>query len=45
VCLVGRQRRLEGGGQLGGERRGRAGVDCRAGDAVERVGGEVLALA
>jgi hypothetical protein len=45
VDLVGRERRLEGGGQLGAELRGRAGVGGRAGDAVERGRGEVFALA
>jgi hypothetical protein len=44
VDLIGGERRLEGGDQLGRELRGRAGVGGRAGDAVERGGGERFAL-
>jgi hypothetical protein len=45
VDLVGSERRREGGGQLGRELRGRAGVGGRARDAVERGRGDVFALA
>jgi hypothetical protein len=44
VDLIGGERRLEGGDQLGRELRGGAGVGGRAGDALERGGGESFAL-